>query len=203
MLKKNPILKEQIKEFIGNFYREERRSPSFQEIGNRFNINKTTAYRYIVEMNEEGMVKYDGKSIITSITSLCSSPAKTNAPVCGYIGCGDPTSEEENILEYVNLPESIFGTGELYILRAYGDSMVDSGIEPGVLVVVDKKAKPKNGDIVVVLNNDNENTLKQYKGKKNGKYVFAYMNEEKYPGEIIELDAFVCQGVAKHIIKSF
>ena len=107
-----------------------------------------------------------------------------------------------DIEEYVNLPESIFGTGELYILRAYGDSMVDSGIEPGVLVVVDKNAKPKVDDIVVVLNADNENTLKQYKGKKNGKYVFAYMNEEKYPGETIELDSFVCQGVAKHMIKS-
>lgn len=203
MLKKNSVLKEQIRDYIGKFYREERRSPSFQEIGNYFNINKTTAYRYIVEMNEEGMVKYDGKSIKTSITLLCSSPAKTNAPVCGSIGCGDPTSEEENILEYVNLPESIFGTGELYILRAYGDSMVNSGIEPGVLVVIDKNAKPQKGDIVVVLNKDNENTLKQYIGKKNGKYIFAYMNEEKYPDETIELDSFVCQGVAKHMIKSF
>ena len=81
--------------------------------------------------------------------------------------------------------------------------MLDAGIEPGVLVVVDKKAQPKKNDIVVVLNADSENTLKQYKGKKNGKYIFAYMNEEKYPGEIIELDSFVCQGVAKHMIKSF
>jgi repressor LexA len=203
MLKKDPVLKEKIVAFINSFYREERRSPSFQEIGSYFNINKTTAYRYILEMKNEGMVGYDGKSITTSVTSLCNSPARNNAPICGEIGCGDPTSELENIEEYVNLPESIFGTGELYILRAYGDSMVDSGIEPGVLVVIDKNARPKVDDIVVVLNADNENTLKQYKGKKNGKYVFAYMNEEKYPGETIELDSFVCQGVAKHMIKSF
>ena len=83
------------------------------------------------------------------------------------------------------------------------DNFTLEGIEPGVLVVIDKNARPKVDDIVVVLNADNENTLKQYKGKKNGKYVFAYMNEEKYPGETIELDSFVCQGVAKHMIKSF
>jgi repressor LexA len=203
MLKKNPILKRQIKEFIDNFYREEHRSPSFREIGIRFNINKTTAYRYILEMSEEGLVKYDGESIITDVISKCISPSKVSVPIVGAIGCGDPTTEEENVEEYVNLPESVFGKGDFYILRAYGDSMVDSGIEPGVLVVVDKNAKPKVDDIVVVLNADNENTLKQYKGKKNGKYIFAYMNEEKYPGETIELDSFVCQGVAKHMIKHF
>lgn len=114
MLKKDPVLKEKIVAFINSFYREERRSPSFQEIGSYFNINKTTAYRYILEMKNEGMVGYDGKSITTSVTSLCNSPAKNNAPICGEIGCGDPTSELENIEEYVNLPESIFGTGELY-----------------------------------------------------------------------------------------
>ena len=150
MLKKDPVLKEKIVAFINSFYREERRSPSFQEIGSYFNINKTTSYRYILEMKNEGMVGYDGKSITTSVTSLCNSPARNNAPICGEIGCGDPTSELENIEEYVNLPESIFGTGELYIFRAYGDSMVDSGIEPGVLVVIDKNAKLKVDDIVVV-----------------------------------------------------
>ena len=203
MLKKDPVLKERILEYINTFYREERRSPSFQEMGNYFNINKTTAYRYILEMADEGMVEYDGKSIKTDVTSLCTSPARNNAPVCGIIGCGDPTAETENIEEYVNLPESIFGNGDLYILHAYGDSMLDAGIEPGVLVVVDKHAKPRKGDIVVVLDADNENTLKQYKGKKNGKYIFAYMNEKTYPGKTIELDSFVCQGVAKHMIKSF
>ena len=108
-----------------------------------------------------------------------------------------------NMDEYVNLPESIFGVGEFYILRTYGDSMVDAGILPGTLVVIDKNAQPKKGDIVVVLNADNENTLKLYSGKKKGKYVFSYMNEEKYPGETIRLNSFTCQGVAKHVIKSF
>ncbi len=115
MLKKDPVLKEKIVAFINSFYREERRSPSFQEIGSYFNINKTTAYRYILEMKNEGMVGYDGKSITTSVTSLCNSPARNNAPICGEIGCGDPTSELENIEEYVNLPESIFGIGNIIL----------------------------------------------------------------------------------------
>ena len=199
----NKDTKDKIINYVNDFYRCEHHTPSVREIAAGLGIGKSTVHNYLVAMNELKEIVYDGKSIETDVILKCNSLSKISAPILGSIGCGDPTTEEENIEEYVNLPESLFGKGDFYILHAYGDSMLDAGIEPGVLVVVDKKAQPKKNDIVVVLNADSENTLKQYKGKKNGKYIFAYMNEEKYPGETIELDSFVCQGVAKHMIKSF
>ena len=199
----NKDTKVKIVNYVNDFYRCEHRTPSVREIAAGLGIGKSTVHNYLVAMNELKEIIYDGKSIETDVILKCNSLSKISAPILGSIGCGDPTTEEENIEEYVNLPESIFGKGDFYILHAYGDSMLDAGIEQGVLVVVDKKAHPKKNDIVVVLNADSENTLKQYKGKKNGKYIFAYMNEEKYPGKTIELDSFVCQGVAKHMIKSF
>ena len=199
----NKDTKDKIVNYVNDFYRCEHHTPSVREIAAGLGIGKSTVHNYLVGMNELKELVYDGKKIETDVILKCNSLSKLSAPILGSIGCGDPTTEEENIEEYVNLPESIFGKGDFYILHAYGDSMLDAGIEPGVLVVVDKKAQPQKNDIVVVLNSDNENTLKQYKGKKNGKYVFAYMNEEKYPGETIELESFVCQGVAKHMIKSF
>ncbi len=199
----NKDTKDRIINYVNDFYRCEHHTPSVREIAAGLGIGKSTVHNYLVAMNELKEIVYDGKSIETDVILKCNSLSKLSAPILGSIGCGDPTTEEENIEEYVNLPESIFGKGDFYILHAYGDSMIDAGIEQGVLVVVDKKAQPKKNDIVVVLNADSENTLKQYKGKKNGKYIFAYMNEEKYPGKTIELDSFVCQGVAKHMIKSF
>lgn len=198
----NKEIKDKIIRFADEICRSEHRSPSVREIAVAIGVGKSTVHNYLVAMNELKDIEYDGKKIVTA-TGKCFCDAKLTAPIVGVIGCGDPTAEEENIEEYVNLPESIFGKGDFYILRAYGDSMVDAGIEPGALVVIDKSAKPKKDDIVVVLSSDNENTLKQYKGRKSGKYVFAYMNAEKYPGETIKLDSFVCQGVAKHMIKSF
>ncbi len=199
----NKDTKDKIVNYVNDFYRCEHRTPSVREIAAGLGIGKSTVHNYLVAMNELKEIIYYGKSIETDVILKCNSLSKISAPILGSIGCGDPTTEEENIEEYVNLPESIFGKGDFYILHAYGDSMLDAGIEPGVLVVVDKKAQPQKNDIVVVLNADNENTLKQYKGKKNGKYIFAYMNEERYPGKTIELDSFFCQGVAKHLIKSF
>ncbi len=199
----NKDTKDKIVNYVNDFYRCEHRTPSVREIAAGLGIGKSTVHNYLVAMNELKEIIYDGKSIETDVILKCNSLSKISAPILGSIGCGDPTTEEENIEEYVNLPESIFGKGDFYILHAYGDSLLDAGIEPGVLVVVDKKSQPKKNDIVVVLNADSENTLKQYKGKKNGKYIFAYMNEKIYPGKTIELDSFVCQGVAKHMIKSF
>ena len=60
------------------------------------------------------------------------------------------------------------------------------------------------GDIVVALDQDSQNTLKRYGGrdKKTGKFRLEYMNEERYPGMVIEVPEFVVQGVVKHVIKS-
>ena len=201
MRTKSPQLKREIIEYINMFYRDQHRSPSFQEIGSHFEINKTTAYRYILEMSDEGSVFYIDGKIFTEVIEKCKT-ANVSAPVIGSVTCGDPTSEEENIEEYINLPQSIFGTGNFYILRAKGDSMIDAGIEPGNLVVIDKEAQLVKGDIVVALNEENENTLKRFDGYKNGKAILSYMNEKTYPGKQILVDFLVCQGVAKHIIKS-
>ena len=201
MRSKDSTLKSSILTFINRFYKAEGKSPTFQQIGDNFNITRSTAYKYVVEMASEGMLQYSGKKITTDIMSKCDVK-KTNAPICGVIGCGDPTSEEENIEGYINLPQSIFGTGNFYILRAKGDSMLDAGIEPGDLIVIDKDAQPISGAIVVALNEENENTLKRFDGFEEGKAVLSYMNEATYPGKRILVDFFTCQGVAKHIIKS-
>ncbi len=65
---------------------------------------------------------------------------------------------------YVSLPEALFGKGDYYLLRAAGDSMEDSDIFEGDLVLIRKQAECEVGDIVVALDENNENTLKVYGG---------------------------------------
>ena len=56
---------ETIKEFLEQFYFENGRSPSTTEIGKAVGIARGTAYRYLVEMDERGIIQYDGKAILT------------------------------------------------------------------------------------------------------------------------------------------
>ena len=47
--------------YIDQYFCDKHTTPSVGEIARRVGIPKTTAYRYLVEMNNRGMIEYDGK----------------------------------------------------------------------------------------------------------------------------------------------
>ena len=203
MRSKNPELMKEICTYVSDYYRQRRSSPSVNDIAKAVGIAKTTAYRYLVDMNERGMISYDGRTIETPQINRCTS-GYFSAPIVGSIRCGDPEAEEEFVEEYVSLPESIFGKGDFYILRASGDSMVDAGIEDKDLVVIKKQETASVGDIVVALDEDNQNTLKTFEGidEESGYAILSYENNRKYRNKKIRVRELVVQGVAKHVIKA-
>ena len=203
MRSKSPELMNAIKEFVNTYYREHHTSPSTQAIGDAVGVTKTTAYRYLVEMNERGILDYDKTVKSTEQISKCRT-SYFSAPVVGSIRCGNPETEEEMVEEYVSLPESIFGKGQFYLLRAKGDSMVDAGIAEDDLLVIQIQHEANEGDIVVALDQDGQNTLKRFGGYDEDRdcYLLEYMNEKRYPGKVERVKSFVVQGVARHVIKT-
>ena len=201
MRSKDQALMEKIREFVDQYYREHRSAPSTQTVGDAVGVTKQTAYRYLVEMGEKGMLEYQGGIKSSPQMAKCRT-GYVSVPVVGSIRCGDPETEVEEVEEYVSLPESIFGKGKFYLVRAKGDSMADAGIEEDDLVLIELCSEASVGDIVVALDPDGENTLKRFAGKSRDGYVLAYMNEAKYPGEVITVKSFVVQGIARHVIKT-
>lgn len=205
MRSKSTELMEVIYSYIDQYYSTKHTSPSTTEIAKGVGISRATAYRYLVEMDNRGMIEYDGPSQ-TIITSMIRkfAPEVSSCPVVGSIACGSTQTEEENIEEYVSLPVSLFGKGDFYILRANGDSMVDAGIDDGDLVVISKQNKAKVGDIIVALDQNSENTLKRYGGIDAATHeaVLLYQNQERYPEREIRVKGLSIQGVAKHVIKA-
>ena len=119
-------------------------------------------------------------------------------PVLGSISCGEPEYAEENFESYVALPTALFGSGEFFLLRARGYSMVEAGIEPGDLVVIKKQNTADEGDIIVALV-DNETTLKRfYIDHEKG---CIRLHPENSTMEDIYTDRCYVQGVAQQVIK--
>lgn len=191
--------------FIDEYFCDRHTTPSAGEIAKGVGIPRATAYRYLVEMNNRGMIEYDGKSR-TIITPMIRkfAPASAPCPFLGSVPCGAAQTEEENIREYISLPVSLFGKGKFYILEASGDSMVDVGIDDGDLVVIRTDCTAEVGDIVVALTEDNESTLKVFGGvdEKAERAVLEYRNQAKYPDQKIFVRQLVIQGIAKHVIKA-
>ena len=197
-VKKTEIM-DRIVSFANEFHREYGRSPSTTDIATEVGVARGTAYTYLTRMHELGMIRYDGKDIITNLSERINK-AVNNTPIVGRVVCGDPTQEEETVEEYVDLPTSIFGSGELFILQAYGDSMNLAGIDAGDFVVVRKQNTAKTGDLVVALTNG-ENNLKRIRFDDERQVVALCPESSNKRYKVKEYKDIQIQGVVTHVIK--
>ena len=85
----------------------------------------------------------------------------TAVPVIGRVTAGTPILAEENLDEYVPIPEVMLGEGEHFILLVRGDSMIEAGILDGDHIVVRKTSEASNGEIVVAMIDDSA-TVKRF-----------------------------------------
>jgi repressor LexA len=82
-------------------------------------------------------------------------------PLVGSVAAGQPMLAEENVEEYIAVPEIAGGEDGEYLLRIRGDSMKDAGILEGDFVVVHSQDTAKDGDVVVALLGE-EATVKRF-----------------------------------------
>ena len=194
---------DKILKYVNRYFQNHHSSPTMDEIADGVGVAKTTAFRYVRELHDQGLLDYN-RGILSAPETAKMKTAYVSAPLVGSIQCGCPEEEPEYVEEYVSLPVSMFGQGDFYILRAKGDSMVDAGISEDDLLVIERNCPAEVGDIVVALEQDNQNTLKRYAGydEDGGCFILKYENEEKYPDEVIKVKSLKVQGVARHVIKS-
>ena len=183
--------------FVNDFYRDNHKSPSLRQIAAGTGIPHMTVKRMLDTMTENGLIDYDGRTIVTELSNK-GSDETTSVGIVGSIPCGNLALEEEAIEEIVQLPVRLFGKGDLFLLHASGDSMTGVGIDDGDLVLIRKQEEAHNGDIVVAYVEGEGNTLKRY--MKYGKTVFLHPENPKYTD--IPLKNCKIQGIAINVIKA-
>jgi repressor LexA len=198
--KKNSELFIAIENYI-NQYKEKYSgaSPTVRDMAEELGVNYSTVSRYLKQMREEGIVEYDGHRNITTRESKITRRESLKVAVLGSVACGVPKFAEENIEEYVRLPIYLFGTGDFYILRANGDSMINAGIDDGDLVLVCQQNYADAGQIVVALMDD-EATLKRYYPEPENKRVRLHPENDNMSD--IYVSECLIQGVAIKVIKN-
>ncbi len=199
MRRKNPELMEKIKAFAEDYYEKYGETPSNKTIADAMGIGRSTVYYYLVEMADRRMISYVDGIISSEKIEKFMQPVR-HAAVVGSIPCGEPDEREELVEEYIPLPVSVFGSGDFYVLRASGDSMIDAAISSGDLVVIEKLQTANVGDIVVALTDDRLNTLKRlcFDEERN----CYYLHPENSAYEDIYVQSLSVQGVARHVIKT-
>lgn len=156
-----------VEEYIKEYHQEHGISPSYRQIMHVLKFSSLSGVqRYVLALEKSNRIERTNLGNIEVPTRLKRGQV-VQAPLVGQIACGQPTFAEENIEETHALPQSLFGGGKLFMLKAFGESMIDVGIRQGDLIVLRSQNYAENGDIVVALV-DGKNTLKRFykKGKK-------------------------------------
>ena len=83
-------------------------------------------------------------------------------PLVGQIAAGIPITADQNVEEWLTLPESLIGKGDVFLLKVKGESMIDAAICDGDYVAIRQQQSADNGDIVAA-ELDGEATVKVFK----------------------------------------
>jgi SOS regulatory protein LexA len=156
------------------FYLSNKRMPSYSEMLGVFNLkSKNAAFKRVAGLIKGGFIEKDrqGRLIPRALTK--------QARILGTVAAGFPSPAEEELSDTISLDEYLISNPQAtYLLKVDGDSMIDAGIMPGDLVLIQKNLTPRPGDIVVA-QVDGEWTLK-YFTKESGRVILKAANK-KYP----------------------
>ena len=143
---------------LRQFWRLERRAPTYAEMLNLFGYkSKNAVFGLLQKLEEAGYIAKDDNGRVALLPKLTGT-----VRILGSIAAGFPTQEEEQATDAITLDEYLVKNPDnTYMLTVRGDSMIDAGIMPGDIVLVEKGPPPNQNDIVVA-RVDEEWTLKYY-----------------------------------------
>ena len=183
---------QEIWKFLTDYVDQHGYPPTVREIGEAVGLaSPSTVHAHLANLERAGLIKRDPTKprALELRRDPRSEPAPRQAdvhrlPLVGEIAAGGPLLAEQNIEDYVAVPEPLARGGEEFLLRVKGDSMIDAGILDGDLVVVRREQTAENGEIVVALAGEDEvadeATVKRF-FRENGRIRLQPENEALEP----------------------
>ncbi len=150
-----------ILEFIRSEIEQKGYPPSVREICSAVGLKSTSSvHAHLTQLEKKGLLRRDPTK--PRAMEVLDGPVSRgrSVPLVGRVTAGLPILATENIEDYLVLPQSLQGRGDLFALRVQGESMIEAGIEDGDIVVLRRQETAENGEIVVAMIDD-EATLKR------------------------------------------
>ncbi len=148
--------------FLTRYVDEHGYPPTVREIGEAVGLaSPSTVHAHLANLERAGLIKRDPSKPRALELRRDPKPEPAPAdvhrlPLVGEIAAGGPLLAEQNVEDYVAVPEPLARGGDEFLLRVKGDSMVNAGILEGDIVVVRRQQTAQNGEIVVALAGDDE-----------------------------------------------
>lgn len=199
-----PLTKRQreILDYLNNFIQQHGYAPSLEEVGKRFGLSSlATVHKHLTNLQQKGFIKRAwNRSRSVEVMPTRVVGRSVELPLLGYVAAGVPI---EAIVgnETIDVPESMAGTRDTYVLRVRGDSMIDEQIRDGDFVIVEDRRTAENGETVVALLSGSDVTLKKFY-RENGQIRLQPANATIQPIIVPASDVQV-QGVVIGVMRKY
>jgi repressor LexA len=147
-----------ILDYLRGFVDEHGYPPTVREIGEAVGLRSpSTVHAHLAQLERAGFIRRDPtKPRALELTDRRreaeeAAPDVHRLPLVGEIAAGGPLLAEQNIEDYMAVPEPLARGGEEFLLRVRGDSMINAGILDGDFVVVQRRQDARDGEIVAAL----------------------------------------------------
>ncbi len=179
-------------DYIRAYIEDHDYSPSYREIGQYLGLKSVaTVAEHVNALQDKGYLSKDPLEARSIQVTPAWDERSFEIPLFGSIAAGSPI-EAIRTTETIEIPRSMMGP-DVFALKVRGDSMVDDGILDGDYVVIQRTDRPKNGDIVVALLEEENVTLKRYYKEKdrirlqpaNPKYPPIRTNHVSIQGKVL------------------
>lgn len=164
---------EEILNYIKEYIVNHGYPPTVREIGADLGVSSpATIHAHLKNLEEKGFIlKKETKNraieLLVENEFAHKDENTIEVPLLGKVTAGSPIEAIENPNEYFQLPAYLVPKNkEVFTLTVSGESMINAGILDGDILIVEKQATARNGQIVVAMNEDNEATVKTFYKEK-------------------------------------
>lgn len=124
---------------------------------------------------------------------------KLKIPLYPSISAGFPSPADDYLEENLDLGEYLVkNPAATFFIRVSGDSMINAGIYPNDILIVDRSVRAADGDVIIAVLNTEFTVKRLY--HKNGVVKLVPENGKYKSTSIEEGDQFQIWGVVAHVI---
>jgi repressor LexA len=190
--------------YLGRYSESNGYAPSFEEIADTFNYNSlATVHEHLTNLERKGYIRraYNESRAIEILPSECFQRA-VELPMMGTVAAGMPI-EAVASGETMAVPEAFLRkSGQHYVLRVRGNSMIDAQISDGDFVIVNERRSVDNGEMVIAMTNGTSATVKKFYREKDGRIRLQPANDTMDPIYVNENDISI-QGVVVGVLRRY
>jgi len=184
-------------------------SPTMQELADELQVSKVTVFEHVEALIKKGALSRKANKArsleVSPDAGLPDEQRNSRLPLVGTIAAGLPIEAVEE-REHLDLEElftqSTAKSGETFVLRVRGDSMIDEQIRDGDFVICEQRNSCRNGQTVVALLDQGEATLKKYYKERDGRVRLQPANDA-YEPKIVDPQDLIIQGVVVGVVRAY